>query len=145
MEKVDDQEKLQTMLAQMGSYRELMEVLKQQLVALSNALAEVSATTESLETLRKQAPSTEILVPIGADSFVPAKLGPVDKVIVGLGAEVATDMAPEKAIEKLKLRADEIEKSIAQTREEIVKTDERINTIRPEAERLLQKIKGQSD
>ncbi len=145
MEKVDEQEKLQTMLAQISGYREMIEVFRQQLVALSNALVEVSATADSIETLKKQAAPTEILVPIGSDSFILAKLGPVDKVVVGLGAEVAADMTPEKAIEKLKSRAGEIERSIAQIREEMVRTDEKLNTLMPEAERLLQKIKGQSD
>jgi prefoldin alpha subunit len=136
----EEREKLQRLLTEIGGYREILDALGRQMLALSNTLNELSATREALETLKEQEPGTSILVPIGSDSFVQAKLPRVEKVVVGLGAETAADRTPEEAVEILKARAREVEQAMGRTRGEMEKLEERIRALSPEAERLLQKF-----
>jgi prefoldin alpha subunit len=139
MEKVDEREKAQKLLTQIGGYREMREMLRRQMVALSNAMSEISVTMESLKNL-KVMKNAEVLVPIGCDSFVPAKITSVDKIVVGLGAEVAADRTPEEAENMLKARVEEIEKAMEQTRKDLESLEEKLQALEPEAERLIEKL-----
>lgn len=139
MEKVDEREKLQRLMAQIGGYREMVEALHRQIDGLTKTLLEISATRESLGSL-KGLKEAEIMVPIGSDSFIKAKLPKLDRVVIGIGAELAAERTPEEAEEALKARSGEVEKAIEQTRGELEKMEERIRTLSPEAERLIQKL-----
>jgi prefoldin subunit 5 len=64
-----------------------------------------------------------------------------EKVITGLGAEVAAQRSATDAIVVLQDRRAELEQALSRTREELGKLSERIETLRPEAEQLLEKVK----
>jgi prefoldin alpha subunit len=140
MERVDEREKLQKLLSEIGGHRELLELLRQQLLSLSNTASELTTTRESLGVLKELEPDTSILVPIGSDSFISAKLPRLERVVVGLGAETAADRTPDEAMEILKARAEEVERAMRRTREQLEKLEERIRALAPEAERLLRKL-----
>lgn len=110
--------------------------LRQAVAALETTRAQVDALTRQEEALRftlqeytrardtmagyTQAPvGTEILVPIGANSFLFANVADVKRCIVGLGAEVALEDSMESSIQRL---------------------DHRINQLTEVHENLLQRI-----
>jgi prefoldin alpha subunit len=138
--KAEEREKLQKLLSEIGGHREVMEALSRQMLALSSTLNELATTRESLRALKELKPETPILVPIGSDSFIRAKLPRLEKVVVGLGAETAADRTPEEAMEILKTRAREVERAMGQTRVELERLEERIRALTPEAESLLRKL-----
>ncbi|MBA7502420.1 Prefoldin subunit alpha [subsurface metagenome] len=141
MEKINEEEqkKLQRILSELRNHQATTEALRQNLSLLTASLSELSMTVEAIKTIKRLKPGTDILVPIGSDSFISAKLGTTEKVITGLGADVAAERSIIDAIVTLQDRMAELEQALNKTREELEKLDERIEALTPEAERLLEK------
>jgi len=143
MEKLndDEQKKLQRILGELSSHQSTAEALHQHLSLLAASLSELSMTLEVIKTVKGLKPGTDILVPMGSDSFVTAKLATTEKVITGLGADVAAERSSEDALTVLEARRTELEQALNQAREELGKLEERMEALRPEAERILEKAK----
>jgi len=143
MEKLTDEEreKLQRILGELSDHQAAAEALQQHLSLLASSLSELSMTLEAIKMVKGLKPGTDILVPMGSDSFITAKLGTTDKVITGLGADVAAERSSTDAIVVLQDRRAELEQALGKAREELGKLGERIETLRPEAERILGKAR----
>lgn len=132
---------MQSILGELRDHEATVEVLRRQISLLVSSISELSMTVEAIKTIKGLKPGTEIMVPLGSDSFVTAKLALTEKVITGLGAEVAAQRSATDAIVVLQDRRAELEQALSRTREELGKLSERIETLRPEAEQLLEKVK----
>ncbi len=143
MEKPTDEEreKLQRILGELSDHQAKAEALRQHLSLLAASLSELSMTLEAIKTVKGLKPGTDILVPMGSDSFITAKLGTTEKMITGLGADVAAERSSTDAIVVLQDRRAELEQALGKAREELGKLGERIEALRPEAERILEKVK----
>lgn len=141
----EEQERLQRILNQLSGYQAAIDALQQQISILAASLTELSMTVGAIKRLKELKPDTEILVPIGSDSFITAKLALSDKVITGLGADVSAERKADDAIQVLEARGKEIEEAIERTREELERLEERIETLRPEAERIIEKFKEEPE
>lgn len=135
----EEQERLQGVLAQLSDSEAAVEALRRQISALAAAHTELSMTIGTIKSIKELKPDTEILVPIGSDSFINAKITRSDKVITGLGADVAAERTAEDAVALLEARAAELEQAVGQAREELGRLEERMEALRPEAEKLLKK------
>lgn len=62
----------------------------------------------TLETLEKEKSDTELLVPIGGNSYVKAKLDNIDRVIVGIGSGVSVEKTLPDAKQTIKKRLEEL-------------------------------------
>lgn len=143
MEKLTDEErkKLDRILSELSDHQATAEALRQHLSLLAASMSELSMTLEVIKTVKGLKPGTDILVPMGSDSFITAKLGTTDKVITGLGADVAAERGSEDAIKVLEARRTELAQALDRAREELGKLGERMEALRPEAERILEKAK----
>lgn len=143
MEKLADEErkKLERILSELSDHQATAEALRQHLSLLAASLSELSMTLETIKTVKVLKPGTDILVPMGSDSFITAKLATTEKVITGLGADVAAERSSEDALKVLEARRTELEQALGQAREELGKLEERMEALRPEAERILEKAK----
>lgn len=143
MEKLndDEQKRLQRILGELSSHQSTAEALHQHLSLLAASLSELSMTLEVIKTVKGLKPGTDILVPMGSDSFVTAKLATTEKVITGLGADVAAERSSEDALTVLGARRTELEQALNRAREELGKLEDRMEALRPEAERILEKAK----
>jgi len=141
MEKLnsEDRQKLQRILTELGNYQTTADLLRQQLSILASSISELSVTIETVKTIKGLKPDTEVLVPIGSDSFATAKIAQTDKVITGLGADVAAERRVEDTVKMLEARMTELGQAMEQARQELEKLGERIETLRPEAERIMAK------
>jgi len=143
MEKLtsEDRQRLQRILAELGDYQTTADLLRQQLSILASSISELSITVETVKTIKGLKPDTEVLVPIGSDSFATAKVALTDRVITGLGANIAAERSVEDAVGMLEARMTELGQAMEQARQELEKLGERIEALRPEAERILAKAK----
>ena len=139
--KPEDREKLQRVITELGEHQITADLLNQQIAILAASLSELSATMETIKAAKEAKPDTEILVPLGSDSFVTAKLPKTDKIITGLGAGIAAERSIENAIQSLNARATEVGQAIEQARKELEKLGKRVEVLRPEVERILAKVK----
>lgn len=143
MEKLTDEErkKLDRILSELSDHQATAEALRQHLSLLASSLSELSMTLEAIKIVKELEPGTDILVPMGSDSFITAKLGTTDKVITGLGADVAAERGSEDALKVLETRRTELAQALDRARDELEKLGERMEALRPEAERILEKAK----
>lgn len=143
MEKLADEErkKLERILSELSDHQATAEALRQHLSLLAASLSELSMTLETIKTVKELKQGTDILVPMGSDSFITAKLATTEKVITGLGADVAAERSSEDALKVLEARRMELEQALDRAREELGKLEEHIEAMRPEAERILEKAK----
>ncbi len=146
MEKLTQEERgrLQRILGELSEYQTTADALRQHLSLLSASLSELSMTLEAIKTVKELKPGTDIFVPMGSDSYITAKLGTTEKVITGLGANVAAERGIGDALKVLEERGAELERALGQAREELGKLGERIETLRPEADRILEKVRKES-
>ncbi len=141
----EKQERLQSILAQLNDHQATVEALRQHISVLATSLTELSMTVGATKTLKELKPDTEILVPIGSDSFINAKIARPDKVITGLGADVAAERTADDAVKVLEARSAELERAVEQAREELGRLEERIEALRPEAEKILKNAKEEPE
>ncbi|MFQ5907782.1 MAG: prefoldin subunit alpha [Thermoplasmata archaeon] len=95
---------LQQAVTALETTRAQLEALTRQEEALRYSLQEYTRARDTMEKYQGSPVGTEILVPIGANSFLFAQITDVERAIVGLGAEVALDDSIESAIERLDTR-----------------------------------------
>lgn len=143
MEKLtlENRQKLQRILTELGNYQTTADLLRQQLSILASSISELSATIETVKTIKGLKQDTEVLVPIGSDSFATTRIALTDKVITGLGANVAAERSVEDTVKMLETRMTELGQAMEQARQELEKLGERIEALRPEAERIMAKAK----
>lgn len=138
----EEKEKLQRILSELNDHQATAEALRQHISILATSLSELSMSLDVIKKIKELKPGTEILVPIGSDSFIPAKLSLTEKVITGLGADVAAERSSDDALEVLEVRRTELENALRQAQEELEKLWDRIEALRPEADRILEKARG---
>jgi prefoldin alpha subunit len=143
MEKLsnEEQQKLQQIFNELQNYEAMADLLRQQINMIANSMTELSMTVETIKTIRELKLGTEILVPIGSDSFVTTKLAATDKVITGLGADVSAEQSVDGAKLMLEARIAELGRVLEQARQELEKIGKQIEELRPEADRILTKTK----
>lgn len=142
MEKLTDEErkKQQRILSELSAHQATAEALRRHISLLTSSLSELSMTIEAIKAIKGLKPGTDILVPMGSDSFITAKLTTAEKVITGLGADISAERSSEDALKVLEARRTELEQALGQAREELGKLGERMEALRPEAERILEKV-----
>ena len=88
-----------------------MEALGRQAETLQIALEEVLRARETLTHAHEAGAGREILVPIGANGFLFGQVKDADRVIVGIGSDVAIEQTVAGAIERLNGRSRAIEEA----------------------------------
>jgi prefoldin alpha subunit len=105
---VSEQE-LQQSIMYLDQLKEQIATLKEQLEILELAVKEHNQAVETLKDFTNLKKDNEILIPIGADSMVFAKILDTSKVIINVGAGIAMEDTIETAIEKLSSRIEKID------------------------------------
>jgi len=89
------------------------EALQSRINLVTAALTELRVANATLEGLEKEGEDASLFVPIGGNSYVKAKLESAEKVIVGMGAGVATERTIKEAKENVGNRVADLEKTRA--------------------------------
>lgn len=74
-------------------------------------IADLTYAGMALEGVEKEKEHSELLVPIGGNSYIRAKLENPDKIIVGMGAGVSVEKTLPEAKEIVRSRRENLEKS----------------------------------
>jgi len=87
------------------------EALQSRINLVNAALTEFGIANLTLEGIEKENENSSLFVPIGGGSYVKAKLECADKIIMGMGAGVATERTVKEAREIFERRIGELEKT----------------------------------
>ncbi len=118
---MEDKDLRQAMLV-LESYKEQLEILRQQINLVQSSLEESTRARETLKVFKDSKEGEEILIPIGASVFVNAKITDSDKAIVGVGNKLSvTKDLPEAAdyMNSITIELQEALKKVSSTYSEI--------------------------
>ena len=112
--KVEENE-LRQALAVMESYKERVEALTRQVQVLRVSLDEVTMTNEALRAFKDAKEGDEIMVPVGASSFVTVKVTANKNVVVNIGSNVSVEKDVDDAIQYMDANNAEISEAYKKT------------------------------
>ena len=125
---VNDDE-LRQMLALMESYKNRTEALSRQVNVLRSTLDEVNMANESIKALIGADEGDEILVPIGASSFMNVKVASNKNIIVGIGSGISVEKNPEDASQYMEANAAELTEALKKTVEALNEVQKALSTV----------------
>jgi prefoldin alpha subunit len=117
------EEALNENIAMMDLAKAQMEGLARQQELLQLAIEEHSRAKETIEHLAKRGPGEDILVPVGADSFIYADVSDTRDAIVGVGSGVAIRRAPEDAAKILQAKMEDLSEALHKVTEKASELD----------------------
>jgi len=121
-----------------------VSLLQSRLEVINAALNEVIIASSTLEGAKGVQKGSQALIPVGAGSFLRAELTDVEKVIMGVGANVCIEKSIEESINELKNRRAELEKVKASIQQQLEQTMLKLEEERENLEELIKKKGGES-
>ena len=126
---------------------ETVNELQSRINLTNSALTELRVSSMTLEGLEEEKKDAQLFVPIGGGSYVKAKLETANKVVVGIGADVAVERTLKEAKEELETRIAELEKTRETLVQQFNQVVEKIQENRGKLEEVTAKLRegeGQS-
>ena len=139
---MEDQQKLQQILAQLEVYKQQTELYQTQIDAVQASLAEIKILESTLDDMSGK-DTIETLVPLGAGSFINAEIKNEDKVIMSLGSGVAVSKTFEEAKATTAEQKKELENTLDKLFEDLQQITNIVAHLSPQAEQLMQKLQAQ--
>ena len=130
-------DELQQLIAQHDEHQARAEMLAGQMEAIQMSIIECERAVNAIDAL-KDGGEVASLVPIGAGSFVHAKMVKPDRAIISLGANVSAEMASDDAQERLVDRKEKLAKILEQMNQTMGDLAKRIQAIQAEATKQSQ-------
>ena len=131
------EDELRKLSVEMRYLEQTAEALQQRISMVNAAITDLTYASMTLDGIEKEKENAELLVPIGGNSYVKAKLADTNKVIVGMGAGVSVEKPLVEARVTLKERLDELEKTMNAAQQQFAQIAERLNSSRGRLETLL--------
>ena len=117
------------------------EELQSRVNLVNAALTELRVSNMTLEGLEKEKNNAQLFVTIGGGSYIKANLESADKVIVGIGADVALEKTMKEAKENLGNRIAQLEKTRTSLGQQLGQVIEKIREDRARLEELTAKLR----
>jgi len=130
-----NEDEMRELVAKAQAYQQRLDLLQQQANLVQVSVDDVDNALKALDSLEGQESGHEMLVPIGAGSFVHATVSRPGMVLVGLGSGVSIErkVADAKAI--FQSRRTELEKVLAETTGAINQVGNELMRLQQEAQK----------
>jgi len=138
------EEELRRLSVEMRYLEQTAETLQQRIGMVNAAIQDLTFASMTLEGMEKEKENAELLVPIGGNAYVKAKLADTNTIIVGMGAGVSIEKTLAEAKATLKERLDELVKTMNSAQQQFNQVAERINSGRGRLETLLSGREGKT-
>jgi prefoldin alpha subunit len=132
----DKEKQLRRIISEMQMMEGSVQVLEQRSQLLGANIQELRMAQTSLSSLKNVDEGNPILVPVGGSVFMNASIGGLEKVIVGVGANVSVEMSYDKAVDEVNGRLEELEKALTSVQEQLGQILAQLETHQGMAERL---------
>ena len=117
-------------------YKQQLESIDLQLQYLQSTLAEYQRAKITVEQLQTVDEKSEILIPIGAGTFLNASLNNASNVLIGVGAGVVVQKTVEEALGKLEERMKRVQENL----EKMIQLGQKLQSDAEEMSRKTQKM-----
>lgn len=115
-----------------------LEGLAKQQELIQLAVEEHVRARETIKEIAKGAAGDEVLVPLGADSYIHAKISDNKDAIVGVGAGISIRRSPEEAEKILDTKIDDLSRAFKSITDKAAKTEAMV-------QELSEKVQAQYD
>jgi prefoldin alpha subunit len=119
-----------------------VNTLRQRLQIVIASISELRIAKNSLEDLNKIELGNHLLVPVGGAAFVNANLGEINKVVVGIGADVSVEMTFDDAVADITERLNEMDKAQESIEQQVGQIMAQLEAHQSIAERLSTEIQS---
>ena len=116
-------DELRQALAALDAYKNQLNSLTQQSQLLQMSYEETLAASRTLASLVDAKEGDEIMVPVGASSFITAKVTSSPKAVVGVGNKVSVEKDLADAVEYMKSNLEEIADALKKLNESMQEMD----------------------
>lgn len=113
------------------------ETVQSRINMVNAVITDLSYASMTLEGLEKEKENSELMVPIGGNSYIKARLDNPDKIIVGMGAGVSIEKTLQEAKEIIKKRLENLENTRIALQQQLAQIAERIGEDREKFEALV--------
>jgi len=121
------------------------QAMQQRISLIDAAITEMQVANSTMEGLKSESVGADALVPIGGGSYIRAKIGDNERLIVGIGADVAIEKSLPEAIESYTARIAELQKARSTMERQIEQVLARIEKGRQELQKLAKEAEGKGD
>ncbi len=111
-------------------------VVKQRDFIISKVM-ELQSTLNSIDEIGKS--DGEVLFPVGGEAYKTGKVVDNDRIVVEIGASVALEKSTKEGKAILEKRKNELESSVNQLQQELIRISETMNKLAPEIQNLINK------
>ncbi len=125
---VDDNE-LRQAIAVMETYKERVEALSRQVQLLRVSLDEVGMATAALKAFKDAKEGDEILVPVGASTFIPVQVTGNRKVIVGIGSNISVEKDAAESVDYMDANSAEINEALKKSVDALNEAQNALTTV----------------
>ena len=116
------------------------EALQSRINFVNAALTELRVANMTLGGLEKERKSVPLFVPIGGGSYVKARLESTDKMIVGIGANVAVEKTIKAAKDKMGNRIVNLEKTRTNLQKQMTQVIDKVQNNRSQLQEITGKL-----
>ena len=120
---------LRQAIAAMESYKERVEALSRQVQVLRVSLEEVTMSSDALKAFKNAKEGDEIMVPVGASSFITVKVTSNRNVVVGIGSNISVEKDIDDAIGYMDANNAEIAEALKKSAEALNEAQQALTTI----------------
>ncbi|MBX5321722.1 MAG: prefoldin subunit alpha [Candidatus Bathyarchaeota archaeon] len=138
------EEELRRLSVEMRILEQTAETLQARMNMINAVITDLTYANITLEGLEKQKENAELLIPIGGNSYIKARLETPDKVTVGIGSGVSVEKTLQEAKDIIKKRLEDMEKNRASLQQQFSQVVERINEDRARFEELAAELRKEN-
>jgi len=135
------EEQLRRTSAEIRFLEQTAEAIQSRINMVNAVITDLVYASMTLEGLEKEKENSELLVPIGSNSYIKAKLENPDKVIIGMGAGVSVEKTLQEAKEIVKKRQENLGKTRMSLQQQLAQVAERITEDREKFETLVAEMR----
>jgi len=135
------EEELRRLSVELRFLEQTAEAIQSRINMVNAVITDLTYASIALEGLEKEKENSELLVPIGSNSYIKAKLENPDKIIVGMGAGVSVEKTLQEAKEIVKNRQENLEKTRVSLQQQLAQVAERISEGREKFESFVAEMR----
>jgi len=133
-----NEEELRSLIVELQVLERTSEALQARIGFVNASINELQMASATLEGLKKEKEGSTILIPIGGGSYLKAKIEDSQKLIVGIGADVATEKTAEAAQGDFAASILELEKARNTLQQQLEQTLSRLDAVRRKVQERAQ-------
>jgi len=141
---VQSDETLGKLVYEIQILRGIAESIQQRMDLVNTAITELRLAASTLEGIGSEESGNSLLVPIGGSSYIRARLDDKERLIVGIGADVAVEKTVGEAKEDFQARVLELEKVRISLQQQLEETLTKIDGVQREIQRVTQQKSGEA-